>query len=246
MRRVLNLLVPTCYQDLSQEQLKYLYFLLAAGYSQAALQTYALFRFGRIDVTNDGNGMFTVRADDHEYGLTALQIAEALPSLDWMLTPPIIPVRVNTIQNHEAAHEVMCTDLTFDEYLALENFYQGWLLTQDHSCVVEMARILYSPDIRKLNAEEEIAVAYWYIGLKKLLARRFTHFFVSAPVSDTDKASPQVYGEKLRNAMNNQVRALTGGDITKNKQVLAMDVYAALTELDAKAADYEEWNKKKK
>ena len=36
------------------------------------------------------------------------------------------------------------------------------------------------------------------------------------------------------------LRALTGGDITKEKEVLEMDCWRALTELDAKARDYEE------
>ena len=37
--------------------------------------------------------------------------------------------------------------------------------------------------------------------------------------------------------MNMQIRALTGGDITKEKEVLKMDCWRALTELDAKALD---------
>ena len=44
--------------------------------------------------------------------------------------------------------------------------------------------------------------------------------------------------------MNAQIRALTGGDITKEKAVLAMDTWRALTELDAKARDYEELERK--
>ena len=40
--------------------------------------------------------------------------------------------------------------------------------------------------------------------------------------------------------MNNQIRALTKGDITKEAQVLAMDVWRALTELDAQAKEYDE------
>ena len=43
--------------------------------------------------------------------------------------------------------------------------------------------------------------------------------------------------------MNAQIRALTGGDITKEREVLKMDCWRALTELDAKAKDYEDMRK---
>ena len=44
--------------------------------------------------------------------------------------------------------------------------------------------------------------------------------------------------------MNAQIRALTKGDITKEKQVLAMDTWRALAELDAQAKEYEEMQRK--
>ena len=55
----------------------------------------------------------------------------------------------------------------------------------------------------------------------------------------TDKPAPPI-GEVLRTAMNAQIRALTGGDITKEEAVLSMDTWRALTELDAKAKEVED------
>ena len=49
--------------------------------------------------------------------------------------------------------------------------------------------------------------------------------------------------KQLTEAMNTQIRALTKGDITKEQQVLQMDVHRALTELDAQAREYEELKK---
>ena len=49
--------------------------------------------------------------------------------------------------------------------------------------------------------------------------------------------------ERLQQQMNNQIRALTKGDITKEAQVLRMDVHRALVELDAQALEYEELKK---
>ena len=44
--------------------------------------------------------------------------------------------------------------------------------------------------------------------------------------------------------MNAEIRALTGGDITKENQVLSMDCWRALTELNEKARETQEYNEK--
>ena len=41
-----------------------------------------------------------------------------------------------------------------------------------------------------------------------------------------------------------QIRALTKGDITKEKEIFEMDTWRALTELDAQAQEYEDLKKK--
>lgn len=46
--------------------------------------------------------------------------------------------------------------------------------------------------------------------------------------------------------MNAEIRALTGGDITKEMQVLQTDCWRALTELDAKAREAQEFLKNSK
>ena len=48
----------------------------------------------------------------------------------------------------------------------------------------------------------------------------------------------------LKDAVNAQIRALTKGDVTKEKEVLAIDTWRALTELDALAKEYDDFNKK--
>ncbi len=40
--------------------------------------------------------------------------------------------------------------------------------------------------------------------------------------------------------MNAQIRALTKGDITKEKDILALDTWRALTELNAQAREYKD------
>ena len=46
--------------------------------------------------------------------------------------------------------------------------------------------------------------------------------------------------------MNAQIRALTKGDVTKEAEVLALDTWRALTELNVQAKEYKELNAKTK
>ena len=62
----------------------------------------------------------------------------------------------------------------------------------------------------------------------------------NANLLDSDKSQYEI----LTAAVNAQIRALTKGDVTKEKQVLALDTWRALTELDALAREYEELNKR--
>ena len=50
----------------------------------------------------------------------------------------------------------------------------------------------------------------------------------------------QISGSRLQEAMDAQIRALTKGDITKESEILALDTWRALTELNAQAKEYQE------
>ena len=53
---------------------------------------------------------------------------------------------------------------------------------------------------------------------------------------------PDIY-RQLRESTTAMIRALTGGDITKEAAIMKMDTWRALTELDAKAREAEELRK---
>ena len=107
-----------------------------------------------------------------------------------------------------------------------------------------MARLLY-PDSRfssgigisKIDDAEITNCVMWFSYIKKQFSRFFRHFFKPAPVSDGKAVN-------WLEQMNAQIRALTDGDITKEQAVYDKDCWRALTELDAKANDAEEFRKK--
>ena len=70
------------------------------------------------------------------------------------------------------------------------------------------------------------------------MARAFPHFFKRTVVEDG-----QPEHVDFMELYNIQLRALTGGDVTKESTVLGLECWRALTELDAKAREAEELEK---
>lgn len=237
MKPTLNITLPTCWQELSEKQLRYVYFLLSSEqYAPAQVQTLVLFRWAHIEVLlPEGDGYF-VRYEGKPYHLTAEQITEVLPSLSWLNRLPTYPVRLSSIDGHKPVADADLHGLSFEAYIICDNLYQGYLHTQNKELLGSMAATLYGADNIKLMPEEYISVFYWFASAKEYMARRFTHFFHTAPVSSGNSNLQK----ELQELMDAQIRALTKGDITKEAIVLKMDVWRALTELDAQAADAEE------
>lgn len=78
-----------------------------------------------------------------------------------------------------------------------------------------------------------------------MLAMRFPDFY--QPTSGDQQnlhGSERAIGTVLQEAMDAQIRALTKGDITKESEILAMDTWRALTELNAQAKEYKQINEK--
>ena len=90
----------------------------------------------------------------------------------------------------------------------------------------------------RLSEGELLSVFLWYASMKNRFAVSFPQFF--GKVGDNVDAEPPDMVE----VMNAEIRALTGGDITKENQVLSMDCWRALTELNEKARETQEYNGK--
>ena len=149
------------------------------------------------------------------------------------------------IRKHYAADATL-DDVPFEKYLYVENLYQGYIHTQNHQLLQEMGEILYDCEGVHFNQAEKMNVFYWWASLKEYFSRLFPNFFVpaSAPVDGNLLGNPKPIGKQLRDAMNAQIRALTKGDITKEKEVMAMPTQRALTELDELAREAEEYKRK--
>lgn len=150
-------------------------------------------------------------------------------------------VRQETINGRKAVHPLLQEDFTFFEYLRVENMYQAFLMTKDNRYLRLASEYLYRSDSGKkmpeLTADQNTAILLWIAGIKIRLSNIFPHFF--SPCGDNSNGGSY----NAMEAMDAQIRALTGGDITKEKEVLDSQCWRALSELNAKAREAEELRK---
>lgn len=240
-----NLIVPRSWEELTQEQLKYYFFVLTMCRSAAEVKTYCLCRWSGLEVLYPYGEGFMCRLEQREFVLQPLQVAAAIQSLDWTDTLPTSPVRLERIGKYRALPADF-QEVPFETFIICDNLYQGYLSAKDDQLLDDLARELYQSAKVRPDAAERIGVFYWFASLKEMFARQFKHFF--QPLSAQSDGNMFDQGrsqyEIIYHAVNAQIRALTKGDVTKEKEVLAIDTWRALTELDALAKEYEEFNRK--
>lgn len=235
---ILNLQVPQSWSELTQEQLQYACFLLSSGHYEAdQVKALAIIRWGKLQPkTYTPDGLQVQTEQGEQVVIRSEQLAGLLPLMDWLMAVPERPVRWEKVQGCEAFRADL-QGLPFEQYLTLENLYQGYIHTKNFLLLDEMTPMLYGKKLH-LTAAEAHGVFLWIASVKKHFAERFPHFFVLSPV-ESEQVDAATYN-RLRRAMNMQIRALTQGDITKEKEILQMDTWRALTELDAQAEEYEQ------
>lgn len=240
MKTVISLSIPKTWQDLPDRELRFVYQLLQGEYPLPKIKTLCLLRWGHLKLVRREGAVFIVRLQKHTFPLSALQISEAVQCLAWLGDFPQYPVRLSRIGRHRPVRADF-QNVSFGNFLALDNLYQGFLQSQKPELLRDMAALMYQAPKIQLSKVEEISIFYWYTSLKRYFANMFTHFFRMEQVSANNPTALSF--QQLQQNMNTQIRALTGGDITKEKEVLEMDCWRALTELEAKAIDYEELQK---
>lgn len=243
MQQILNITLPQGWQSLSDKQLRFVFHLLSREYSLPQIKSKCLLKWANLHVLFRDGSVFIVEHKGKRYPITALQVSEASTVLSYLADVPGFPVRLTRIGFHRPVRADL-QDVSFGYFLILDNLYQGYLQTKKDYLLVEMAKIMYKSNRIRLNEEERICIFYWFTSVKRMFAGMFRHFFKSVSTDDTMPSAPSA--TQLQEYMNTQIRALTGGDITKEKEVLQMDCWRALTELDAKAKDYEDIRKTQK
>lgn len=235
--------VPQGWHELSDKQLRYVYQLIASEYATDEIKTLCLLQWsGTKVIGRQDSGSYLLKKAKILFEVTPLTLAELLPNLDWLASLPTVPVRLSKI-NRQHALPADFSEVPFETFIICDNLYQGYLQTQNEDLLDQLGATLYGKSMA-FKPFERISIFYWFAAIKDTLSRKYSDFFQPIADAATDGNLLGSSAPSVEDAMNAQIRALTKGDITKEKEVLALDTHRALTELNAQAREYKELNAK--
>lgn len=260
--RVFNFHAPTSWQKITQAQLRYVLSVLATFQDHTVVKCYLLTRFCGIRVhkhTRTGwKCSCLCQTDDVRPSRNAQshkvrprvrrevlylqdgEILDLLKNFDFIDDfTEFYPLQ--TIQGHDACDRLL-RDITFFDYLMIEKNYQLFMIHQQDRFLQQMGKLLYrmesTDNTVRFEPYELLCVFMWFSCVKGYMAANFPHFFRPA------KTGGELKHEDLMPAIMAQVRALTDGDVTKLQAVYDTLCWDALTELDNKAREAEEFRER--
>lgn len=257
----INLTAPTSWREMSQEQLRIVFDLMAIEQESTAIKTYMLIYFCGLHVirhTHFGWKFWTmVDGKKRVIYIKTSEMQSFIHQFDFIDQLEDMDCRLDAVCGLHAADALLQQGVTFNEYLHAEKYYQLFVETKDMEYIDNLAQWLYHDSHGRaagygdavddhgkpvedvtLTPGERVGTLLWFVHVKQVMARSFPHFFKKTVVEDGEP-EPVNFIELY----NIQLRALTGGDVTKEDTVLNLACWRALTELDAKAREAEELEK---
>lgn len=255
-----NFKAPSSWAELSEDHLRYVLSVMSIHHDHIVIKCYLLARFCGLTVhkytrtgwkcsvkcdESDENGdSKTGKVCERVLYISAAEILSLLKNFDFI-------DKFTDFRPLQRASDVLLTavdsmlhDVSFYDYLNIEKNYQLFMLNQEDKFLSKMAHLMYrtadgsADETAHFEPYELLGVFMWFSSVKEYFAANFTHFF-----------KPAREGGELRRvdilpAMQAQIRALTDGDVTKQQAVYNTDCWAALTELDNKAREAEEFKER--
>lgn len=244
--RTVNVTLPESWQQLSQRELIKFYKIVSL-YNEQHIDSdlrVALFIICtgvRIESFDRESDTFVLRFSrlrkSIRVRISTFDLAEYLEHLDFIKDPGDVPVMLEKVCGKRPSYDLKLHGLRFDKYLAIENRYQGFLSSKKTEALLPVAEILYDgfkADKHRLKPFEVFGILQYLCQIKAMFAKQFPNFF---------RHSGGETAASMLESMNNQIRALTGGDVIKENDVFATDCWRALTELDYKAKEAEEFRR---
>ncbi len=255
-----NFKAPSTWAELSEEQLRYVLSVMSIHHDHIVIKCYLLARFCGLTVhkyTRTG-WKCSVKCDesgengDAKIGkvrervlyISAAEILSLLKNFDFI-------DKFTDFRPLQRASDVLLTavdsmlhDVSFYDYLNIEKNYQLFMLNQEDKFLSKMAHLMYrtadgsADETAHFEPYELLGVFMWFSCVKEYFAANFTHFFKLA------REGGELRRVDILPAMQAQIRALTDGDVTKQQAVYNTDCWAALTELDNKAREAEEFKER--
>lgn len=246
--KTINLTAPRYWNELNEKQLKYASWLLQqGGMSEVQIWTYAFVRFTGLKVVlTYGDDMAIYKKKRKRFILSSEQTHTFAKQFKF-LTTGIEEINPLKKMARLRASDSRLRGVPFAQYLACENYYQAYIFTQKEEYLNKLCASFYlkgafddahtekmAKRFRKVPIHVRHTVFLWFSGLKKVLRAQFKNYFVEVGLAeDETPAAPN-----MRKQIEQIMRTLSGGDVTKVKDIYHVETWTALAELDAKAHEY--------
>ena len=236
-----NVALPTAWEELTQEKLRTVFRLMATGAAGAALTAKAFLIFAGLKP--EGEDIYRNRAG-FLMKIGVRQIAAAAMHLYFLTKMPTAAVRLDYAEDGTPCKTgADFEDATFGEFLHTDGLFLMYLNNPgaNAALIAEIAIMLY-PGITDAAAASPLMnanIIIWLSGLKKQLSGMYPYLF-AAPAAAGYEETPDETAARSRRATLSMIRALTGGDITKENDILQTAAHSALNELNEKAREAKE------
>ena len=235
---VVEISVPDSWESLTGKQFRRVVACLTSGRSLTSLKMDLFFDFAGMKPLHREGDCFRCKLKGYKgsFLCSPEEIAMAIRALDWVEQQPATPIRPEKLRQCRALDPFLRGE-SFETFLTCESYFQGYVSTSDENLLDELAAILY-PGLKpgKVRPFDRYFCFLWFSGFKSWLMQKYPDFFIPMGAGDSDFGDNEP--PDMAKVIAVQVRALTKGDVTKNRQVLESEVHDALAELDALAAEY--------
>lgn len=237
----LNINLPQSWRELSDAQLKSILALLNSDSLTAfEIKVIAALRLsGASELFADA-----VRIDD--VLLEAQDIRDIASAMSWIDSVPDYPVRPEILACRRAMSPVL-DELTFGQFIMIENYFSGFIATADKKLLIHIFEIIYPYfEMWAIRREPDLiapAIILWISSFKKWAAIQWPYLFRSQ-----DKSESQSFPDArmLRESADSMIRALSKGDVTMEQKILDSPFSRAATELNCLARETEDLKRKSK
>lgn len=243
-RMVINFDLPNSWEDLSQKQLKFVFKILASGVSESQLMSLCLIKWSGLKVLgkSEKKDLYSMVKDKVFFQISPSDLYDVANHLSFLASPPKYPVIINRLGRHKAVSPVL-QGLPLERFIFLDALWHSYMDSKNDDLVLDMVSVLYGFRPKRLKDFVKVAVIWWMSSLYSALTRFFPDLFRQSGSSDGTgslSGDSQNYAESI----NTLIRALTKGDVCKEKEVMEIEVWRALTELNAQAKEYAEMQSK--
>lgn len=245
--KTVELTAPKSWKELNERQLKYAAWLLSTGdLTESEIHAYAFVRFTGIKVVHWSEDISVFKYKKQRFSLTSEETAWFSKQFEF-LTTGIDEVTPLAKLKRLPASDCRLRGATLAQYLACENNYQAFIFRKNPIFLDRLCACLYfkgnfndakteklARRFARLPFHVRYTVFLWFSGLKKVLKNHFPNYFIELDAASDEKPT----APNMRKQIEQMLRALSGGDVTKVSDIYGVETWTALAELDAKALEY--------